>query len=131
MDPGEARSCYANRDDGLMQLRMREYTPFLTPGDDRESFVPEEGHPLKGCRMGRLVNSLVGTSPILYHSVDEHSPLPWQLLPLLHEVEVQVLSMTDKTLWIHGFGDVTTPIDLSCSCTFDGRAFRIRGRPPD
>jgi hypothetical protein len=131
MDPGEARSCYANRDDGLMQLRMREYTPFLTPGDDRESFVPGEGHPLQGCRIGRLVNSLVGTSPILYRSVDEHSPLPWQLLPLLHKVEVQILSITDKTLWMHGFGNVTDPIDLSCGCTFDGRMFRMGRMPPD
>jgi hypothetical protein len=129
IDPGSTRECYANRDDGLLQLHMREYTPFLTPGDDRESFVPGDGHPLQGCRMGRLVQSLVGPSPIEYRSVDEHSPLPWQLLPLLHKVEVQVLSTTDKTLWIHGFGDVTKPIDLSCGCTFDGKAFHLHGRP--
>jgi len=131
LDPGKARVCYANRDDGLLQLQMREYTPFLTPGDDRESFVPGDGHPLQGCRMGRLVHSLVGTSPIQYRSVDEHSPLPWQLLPLLHRVEVQVLSTTDKILWFHGFGDVTTPIKLSCGCTFDGRMFRMGRMPAD
>ena len=131
LDPGEAREYYANRDDGLLLLRMREYSPFLTPGDDQESFVPGDGHPLHDCRMGRLVHSLVGPSPIHYRSVDEHSPLPWPLIPLLHKVDVQVLSITDKTLWMHGFGDVTKPIDLSCGCTFDGRMFRMGRMPAD
>jgi hypothetical protein len=131
LDPGEARRCYANRDDGLLQLRVLEYSPFLTPGDDQEFFTPGEGHPLHGCRMGRLVHSMVGTSPIHYRSVGEHSPLPWQILPLLHKIEDQVLSTTDKTLWVHGFGDVTTPIELSCGCTFDGKMFHMGRMPAD
>ena len=131
IDPGTTRECYSNRDDGLLHLRIQEYSPFQSPDRDEGEFIPGNGHPLHGCEMGRLVGSLVEASPLLYRSIDGHRPLPWQLLPLLHKVEVQIVSVTDKTLWIHGFGNVTEPINLSCGCTFDGRVFRMRGRPAD
>lgn len=131
IDPGATRECYSNRDDGLLHLRIQEYSPFQSPERDEGESIPGNWHPLHGCEMGRLVRSLVETSPLLYRSIDNQRPLPWQLLPLLHKVEVQIVSITDKTLWMHGFGNVTEPIDLSCGCTFDGRVFRMRGRPAD
>ena len=108
LDPGKARRCYANHEQRLLRLQTREYSPFLPPDQPETAYSPDDGHPLHGCRLGRLAQSMIEKSPLHYHSVREYSPLTWQLLPFLHEVEIEVLSMANKVVWAHGVGDVTS-----------------------
>lgn len=86
----QAYACWSEDYEEPIEIRLGPYNPIPT-GDEVENWNPFQWrpeHPLASCHMEYLLHCLL-----------DHDHLPWQLLPLLKDVEVHLEYTDNERIW--------------------------------
>lgn len=93
LDPGPLRACYETcNDDEPLRIAVGFYSPGMQKNDETphswNMFQHHEGHPLQPDHHGYLV-----------HCIYDHSPIHWELMSHIREIEVTLEFSTTETAW--------------------------------
>jgi hypothetical protein len=93
LDPGPLRVCYETcNDDEPLRIAVGRYSPGMQKKDETphswNMFKHHEGHPLQPDHHGYLV-----------HCIYDHSPIRWELIADIREIEVALEFSTTETAW--------------------------------
>lgn len=93
LDPGPLRACYETCDhDEPLRIEVGFYSPVRCKEDETphswNMFKHDEGHPLQPDHHGYLV-----------HCIYDHTPIHWELMSHIREIEVTLEFSTTETAW--------------------------------